>query len=271
VHPAAEILPLLKPDRLQELADDIAAVGLRNPVQIWQDHEKTDWLLDGRNRALACEIVGITPNAEYYEGDDPLDFVISEGLYRRDLTTGQRASVAVKATALRERLQQEALQRMQSGKGDPDPDSGQGSRRRPQTTDELGKQFKVSGTSVEDYARLQKNSPDLAKKVDSGEISLNKATTLLRERLGPSLKKKEEPCKQKPIVQHRSNSRHQLDTLTNAAEQMAGLAGVLEGMFPDQTTFQDLCTSKVRVEQSRLIKAAIVRIQKTLKKIEVRM
>jgi ParB-like chromosome segregation protein Spo0J len=47
----------MKPEELRELANDIAANGLRDPVTLTPD----GLLLDGRNRALACETVGLEP------------------------------------------------------------------------------------------------------------------------------------------------------------------------------------------------------------------
>lgn len=46
VHPAAECFPFLAGDELQELVDDIAANGLRQPITLAADGV----LLDGRNR-----------------------------------------------------------------------------------------------------------------------------------------------------------------------------------------------------------------------------
>jgi hypothetical protein len=40
-------------------------------------------ILDGRNRARACEALGIEPETRVYAGDDPVGFVISRNLHRR--------------------------------------------------------------------------------------------------------------------------------------------------------------------------------------------
>jgi ParB-like chromosome segregation protein Spo0J len=60
VHPAAEALPLLPPEALQELADDIKLNGLLEPPLLWHDVETDEtFLLDGRNRLDAMELAGI--------------------------------------------------------------------------------------------------------------------------------------------------------------------------------------------------------------------
>src|SRR5208283_1918753 len=55
VHPAAELFPLMAPDELKELADDVKSNGLRERVDLWRDTDGTVVLLDGRNRLDALE------------------------------------------------------------------------------------------------------------------------------------------------------------------------------------------------------------------------
>ena len=55
-HPAAEMFPLLGDDELRELADDIAAHGLREPIVV-----QGGTLIDGRNRLRACVMAGVEP------------------------------------------------------------------------------------------------------------------------------------------------------------------------------------------------------------------
>src|SRR3954454_20315900 len=59
VHPAADWFPLLPPDELQALGEDIKASGLRVPIVLWQEMPRSDlYLLDGRNRLDAMEATG---------------------------------------------------------------------------------------------------------------------------------------------------------------------------------------------------------------------
>lgn len=50
-HPAAAIFPILTGDALAELADDIRANGLRQPIVTFEGQ-----VLDGRNRLAACRL-----------------------------------------------------------------------------------------------------------------------------------------------------------------------------------------------------------------------
>lgn len=87
VHPYADKFPLLPDDELRELADSIASNGLRIPIVVTPDGQ----ILDGRNRARACELLGIEPETVTYDGDDLAEYVIDCNTTRRHLTTGQRA------------------------------------------------------------------------------------------------------------------------------------------------------------------------------------
>lgn len=86
-HPYADAFPMLPADELRELADSIASSGLRQPVVVTTD----GMILDGRNRAAACDLLGIEPETVVYEGDDLAEFVIDCNVTRRNQTTGQRA------------------------------------------------------------------------------------------------------------------------------------------------------------------------------------
>ena len=65
-HEYARLFPMLSDDRIQELADDIAKNGLRQPIVVDAD----DKILDGRNRAAACTIAGVEPTYEPFVGTD---------------------------------------------------------------------------------------------------------------------------------------------------------------------------------------------------------
>ena len=60
----------MKPEELRDLADDIAAYGLRDPVTLTPD----GLLLDGRNRSIACEMAGVEPATAIFDGDPWLFF-----------------------------------------------------------------------------------------------------------------------------------------------------------------------------------------------------
>ena len=53
-HPAAELFPLMTEEELIELANDIRENGLQEPIVLLDG-----LIIDGRNRWLACEQIGI--------------------------------------------------------------------------------------------------------------------------------------------------------------------------------------------------------------------
>jgi ParB-like chromosome segregation protein Spo0J len=90
VHPLADLFPMMSKQELQALADDIKANGLREPIRITADGE----IVDGRNRYKACEIAKVEPRFEQVNGDAG-DLILSANIFRRHMTKGQIAILAV--------------------------------------------------------------------------------------------------------------------------------------------------------------------------------
>ena len=87
-------MPSADEDELQSLADDIRAHGLLDPIVLFERR-----ILDGRNRAAACESAGLTPRYVEFEGtrEEALMFVVSHNLKRRHLTKQAIADTLVEA------------------------------------------------------------------------------------------------------------------------------------------------------------------------------
>jgi hypothetical protein len=119
-------------------------------------------VLDGRNRATACERLGVQPKTVEYTGNDPLAFVLSKNLHRRHLTTSQRAMVAAKIEQFRhggDRKNQDAKLRLGREK--------------------TAKSLNVSSRSVNDAAKVQKSAvPEVAEAVEAGKMPVSAAAKL---------------------------------------------------------------------------------------------
>src|SRR4051812_4625813 len=89
-HQMANVFPLMGEEELAQLAADIKANGLKEPILL---HEGQ--ILDGRNRWKACQMAGVEPRTKAYEGGEPATHVLSLNLHRRHLTPSQKAAVAV--------------------------------------------------------------------------------------------------------------------------------------------------------------------------------
>jgi N6-adenosine-specific RNA methylase IME4 len=87
-HPFAGLFDLLSARELADLSENIAAHGQREPVMIHRN-----MILDGRNRYRACRLKGLPVRYEQFSGtnDEALDYVISKNVYRRHLSSSQRA------------------------------------------------------------------------------------------------------------------------------------------------------------------------------------
>jgi hypothetical protein len=114
IHPAAEMFPLMSPDELQALGNDIKKTRLREPVTVLlPDRSQPSWqgatLMDGRNRLDAMEMVGIQlvggdghlssclhVSFRFSDDTDPYAYVVSANIHRRHLTAEQRQHLAAR-------------------------------------------------------------------------------------------------------------------------------------------------------------------------------
>src|SRR5262245_901261 len=102
IHPAAELFPLMPPDELSLLGEDIMKNGLRSPIVLWRADDKSRAaLLDGRNRLDAIEMAPGTPlevrDVVVLDGSvDPYSYVVSANVHRRHLTAEQKRELIAK-------------------------------------------------------------------------------------------------------------------------------------------------------------------------------
>src|SRR6202521_2007350 len=96
VHPAASVFPEMSGAGRHALVGHIKHNGLAHPIVCASDGV----VLDGRNRLKACEIAGIDPQFEVYAGSNPVGFIISSNLKRRQLNESQRALIATRLATL---------------------------------------------------------------------------------------------------------------------------------------------------------------------------
>jgi hypothetical protein len=66
LHPANESFPMMTGEELEDLAESIKAHRLFNPIVL----DKNGVLLDGKCRLRACELAGVEPRFETFEGFD---------------------------------------------------------------------------------------------------------------------------------------------------------------------------------------------------------
>lgn len=92
-HPFAEIFPFSDGPEMDLLAQDIKEHGQQEPIKLFEGK-----ILDGRRRNRACELAGVTPRYEQFQGDEDaaLAYVMSANMYRRHLNDNQRIQAAAR-------------------------------------------------------------------------------------------------------------------------------------------------------------------------------
>lgn len=176
-HPATRCIPLMEDDRLDELVESIREHGQLDPIV-----EHAGQILDGRNRLLACERLGIAPLVRPWElqGGTPVTFISIRNLRRRDLTDQQRVFAAAEMI---EHLEREAHARKVGNlkRGATFPDSAS-----PALTGRAAAQAAAAAglktRTVEKARRVLRAAPELVPEVKSGKVSMAKADAVARER-----------------------------------------------------------------------------------------
>ena len=200
LHPLCTLFPRLTGAEFDALRDDIGANGLQSAIVL-----HGGLILDGGNRYRACIEAGVEPVFTEFDGDNLVSFVLSSNLHRRHMSAGQQAAIVASA--------QDWAKAQTHG----------GSRRGDQAATlplETVKQRAAESGASERTQRMAdkvaKESPDLAKKVAHGEISLPKAV----EQVAPKQKK----APPEPVAHDNSDdlaeARHALADLAEENEQL---------------------------------------------------
>lgn len=181
-HPYADIFPILDGMARDEFVEDIRINGLRDPIVILDGR-----IIDGRNRYLALvdlakggEMLGpgwdrragkplsiedLAPDMKWFrsyrdDDGDPLDFIISKNLKRRQLDDNQRAMAAARLATMRRGSNQHS----------PIGETSQAN---------AAKILNVSKRAVERATVVQKQgAPQLRRAVEQGSLALSTAATV---------------------------------------------------------------------------------------------
>lgn len=173
LHSLCTIFPKLDQSAFEALRNDIQNNGLRNPIIV-----KNGEILDGQNRLQACKDLGITPKYQEYEGDDLVEFVLAQNLHRRHLTAGQSATIV--SLAQDWSMAHPIGKNPKSNKNN-DLEHNSKVAKLPikgKPLDTQNDRAEKSGASKRTQGsadKLVKENPELAMKVATGEITLNKA------------------------------------------------------------------------------------------------
>jgi len=181
-HEVASLFPLMDGEDYENLKNDIRKNGLQEAVYL---HEGR--IIDGRNRERACRELGIPLKTREWSGKGSLvAFVVSMNLHRRHLSSGQRAMIG---EAMLPMLEDEAKDRMSQGgkrSGRTRRGENEGMAKMPYLSDEKTSReqaAKLVGTNpryIQDAKMIRREDPELAKKVEIGEIGIRKARGIVQ-------------------------------------------------------------------------------------------
>jgi len=136
-------------------------------------------ILDGRNRLIACEMAGVEPQFDEWDGDStPTERVISGNLMRRDLTPGQKAMIGADLLPL---LKEEATDRQRLSKGRGKKGAKSVSTISGKASAQAAKYVGANSRYVELAEKSKTSSPEIAERVRGGEITIPAAIKLAQE------------------------------------------------------------------------------------------
>jgi len=174
-HPACLLFPRFGDEELRELAANIKARGLLHDIITYQGQ-----ILDGRNRLAACEIAKVKPRFKEWDGEgSPVEWVISENLIRRHLTSSQRAVIALDLLPLLEAEAKER-QRLSLGRGKKGVKKLGTSSGNGRASQVAARITKTNSAYVEAVKSLKTTAPELVEEIRSGRIRVPQATELAK-------------------------------------------------------------------------------------------
>lgn len=221
VHPYADKFPMLPDAELEELAESIKQNGQRQPIVLTED----GLILDGRNRAKACEMVNVEPEVVVYDGDDLAEYVIDSNTSRRHMSTGARAMSTALVLVADDRR---ANGRWKRGSSD------------------IYKSVNNDGTWSQLMHRagiVLDNAPELAPQVVDGELALDAAFRDAEQRRDAERQKLEQ---QKRLEAEEADSRAFVE------ENAPDLAAQVGDVFQSYVEAHDVWKRRNREEAERL-------------------
>lgn len=175
------IFPEAKPDDYARLIDDIQTNGydVDQPVIIYQGA-----ILDGWNRNKACVELSIKPSVRVFDGSDieAIQLVMRTNK-RRNLNSGQWATIAVEAEDIMGAIAEEAKARQVRK-----PSDSVGQKIVPQasgktedkTATKAAEIFQTNRTYINQATKIKKASPEVFAKVKAGTMTMQDATKAVR-------------------------------------------------------------------------------------------
>ncbi len=170
IHEYANIFPLMNDKEFKELKEDISKNGLMDPIITFDGK-----ILDGRNRFNVCKEIGVEPKFKEYKEKDPLQYVMSTNLKRRQLTQSQKAVVGIRYKKV---YAVWAKKRMIAGKPSELVHEGEKGR----ASNKAGEQVGVSGRYIDEAENLIGENPEAEKEIMEEGKEITKIKREIKEK-----------------------------------------------------------------------------------------
>lgn len=211
-------------EEYEALKDDILKNGYREdlPIIIYNGG-----IIDGWNRYRACKDLGVTPKVKMFRGNDQeaIEYIMSSNK-RRNLTSSQRAAIAVEAEAVVKAIEDavEAERRAKIAErenvanqysrkeemGELIPPSAKRDNAKHEASKVRNKVAQTFGTNpryVQDAKRLRRENPEVFEKIKRGEVTIpkvKKQAEIQKSKEQYTNKQKADISKNPPIVKKTS-------------------------------------------------------------------
>ena len=223
-HPASLLFPAMPEDELQQLAGDIKANGLLEPISLWGGQ-----ILDGRNRIAACKLADVEPKFSDLTATvpSPVVYVLSRNLRRRQLTPSQRAAIAVEAIPM---LQEEAKKRQGgSGRFGSLPKGNEPAKRSHsgRAMDIAANEIGAGRGTIQRALEVKREAPDQFESIKKGEVTVGEAHRKLTQKQKP-LNGDLGPKTEKQFQEARAHRRRMVAALS----EITGICRGMESLSP---------------------------------------
>jgi N6-adenosine-specific RNA methylase IME4 len=169
------IYPEMQAEEFERLRTNIFVNGydLKQPIWLFEGE-----IIDGWNRYRACQALGFTPVTRDFEGSelDAMQFVVRTN-DRRDLSSSQRAAIAIDAEELVAALKEEAAKRYAETVGRPRKESPELipeiiPREQREARTQLAETFGTNARYVSDAAKIKAENPAAFAAIKAGEKTI---------------------------------------------------------------------------------------------------
>jgi site-specific DNA-methyltransferase (adenine-specific) len=190
-HKFHALIPPMAPEELAQLEANILADGCRDPLVVWKGV-----LVDGHNRFDICTRHGLpfkTVDIEFADSDHAELWIRFNQLGRRNLTDDQRAMIGDAVAELESKLAMQERAKAGRAAGGKATEEQKSDRleatavskrsdkpKNDRTRAKTAKAAKVSERKMRKARAVRKKSPELAAKVEAGEVTLDDAIKQLR-------------------------------------------------------------------------------------------